>query len=193
MTPRPIPTTTRRTLDFDCETVAAGYADPNWVPSHVTAWAYSWTHEKKIHSAVLPVEHLFNRPEKADFIRPLLEAIASADVVTGHNIVRFDLPILLTESMRLPGLERLKSVYIQDTIRVGRTKGFKKGLDNLAELLETMTAKKALNWEQWDRAYGEGDLKTVRQRVRGDVKMHKEVRLEMRRRGWLMAPRMWNP
>lgn len=189
----PLPQATRLTLDFDVETVAAGYADPAWVPSHVTAWAYSWTHQKKIHSAVLPVAQLFDREAKAEFIRPLLDALRAADVVTGHNIRRFDLPILLTESMRLPGLERLGPTLSQDTIKVGRTKGFKKGLDNLAELLETMTAKKALNWEQWDRAYGEGDLKTVRQRVRGDVKMHKEVRLQMRERGWLEAPRIWRP
>ena len=188
----PLPTTSRRTLDFDVETVSAGYADPNWVPSHVTAYAFSWIGEKKITVDALPIKDLFDRDVKAYFIQPLLTAIAEADVVTGHNIIRFDLPILMTETMRL-GLPTLNPVLVQDTIRLPRTKGFKKGQDNLGVLLETLTKKKSLNWEEWDRAYGDPNSKVVKERVRSDVKMHKEIREEMRIRGWLMAPRLWKP
>ena len=190
--PAPIPLSTRRVLDFDLETVAAGYADPNWVPSHVTAWAYSWVGQSRIHVGALPVASLFDRHAKAVFLEPLLAAIRQADVLTGHNLIRFDLPVLQTEMMRLD-LPSLTPVLVQDTIRLPRSKGFKKGLDNLGVLLETLTRKRSLNWEEWDRAYGEPDLATVKARVRSDVKMHKEVREKMRERGWLAAPRLWKP
>lgn len=190
--PAPIPLSTRRVLDFDLETVAAGYADPNWVPSHVTAWAFSWVGKSRIHVGALPVASLFDRHAKAVFLEPLLAAIRQADVLTGHNLIRFDLPVLQTEMMRLD-LPSLTPVLVQDTIRLPRSKGFKKGLDNLGVLLETLTRKRSLNWEEWDRAYGEPDLATVKARVRSDVKMHKEVREKMRERGWLAAPRLWKP
>lgn len=192
MSPQPIPRGRRRTLDFDLETVAAGYADPNWVPSHVTAWAYSWVGSQRIHVSALPVASLFDRQAKAAFLGPLLAAIRQADVLTGHNIIKWDMPILQTEMMRL-GLPSLKPVLVQDTIRLPRSKGFKKGQDNLGVLLETLTRKKSLNWEEWDRAYGEDDLRTVKARVRSDVKMHKEIRQRMLERGWLMSPRPWKP
>src|SRR6187551_823836 len=39
-----------RILDFDVETVAAGFADPNWVPQKITCVAWSWIGEEKVHS-----------------------------------------------------------------------------------------------------------------------------------------------
>ena len=162
------------------------------MPSHVTAWAYSWVGSPRIHVSALPVASLFDRQAKAVFLEPLLAAIRQADVLTGHNVIRFDLPVLQTEMMRL-GLPSLKPVLVQDTIRLPRSKGFKKGQDNLGVLLETLTRKKSLNWEEWDRAYGEDDLRTVKARVRSDVKMHKEIRQRMLERGWLMSPRPWKP
>ena len=33
---------TPRVLDFDVETVAAGFADPDWVPQKITCVAWSW-------------------------------------------------------------------------------------------------------------------------------------------------------
>jgi hypothetical protein len=45
----------RRILDFDIECVAAGYADPEWVPSHITAIAWSWVDEALRKEVVLEV------------------------------------------------------------------------------------------------------------------------------------------
>lgn len=189
--PEPIPGTRRRTLDFDLETVAAGYADPDWVPHIVTAWACSWVDEEDVYYRLLPVRFLHDVEERRRFLQPLLDHIDEADVLTGHNIRRYDLPVLAAECMKL-NLPTVGSRLTQDTIRVPKSKGFKKGQDNLAVLLDVPLPKKALNWMEWQNAYGEADLGTVRERVVGDVLQHKLLRLRMMERGWLEAPRMWN-
>lgn len=186
----PVAMSTRRTLDFDLETVAAGYADPEWVPSTITAWAYSWGDDVEVDA--LPVRFMYDRPARRRFLRPLLDAIQEADVLTGHNVLRFDLPVLQADLMRL-GLPSLPARLVQDTIRLPRSKGFKKGQDNLAVLMDVRAEKLPLNFEQWAAAYAEPGLETVKNRVAGDVRQHMLIRGEMRARGWLVAPRVWSP
>lgn len=187
---RQVPASTRRLLDFDVETVAAGYADPQWVPSTVTAWAFSWGQDIQVEA--LPVADFYDVEARRAFLRPLLDALAQADVVTGHNVCRFDLPILQAECMRL-GLPSLSTVLVQDTIRLPRAKGFKKGQDNLGVLLDVPLGKLPLNFQQWAEAYAEPNLHTVKERVAGDVRQHMLIREQMRVRGWLRPPRMWSP
>lgn len=187
---KPVAERPRRTLDFDIETLAAGYADPEWVPSTVTAWAFSWGDTIEVDA--LPVRHLYDRKARRRFLQPLLRALEDADVLSGHNIIRFDLPVLQAEVMRL-GLPSLPTRLVQDTIRLPRAKGFKKGQDNLAVLTGVREEKLPLNFEQWAAAYSERDLGTVKERVAGDVRQHMRLREQMRERGWLVAPRMWSP
>jgi len=188
-----IPTATRRTLDFDLEAVASGYADPQWVPSTVTAWAFCWVDDPgSVQVEALSPASFYDVEARRRFLLPLLAAIEQADVVTGHNILRFDLPVLNAECMKL-GLPSLEPVLAQDTIRLPRSKGFKKGQDNLAHALDVPEEKLPLNWAQWQAAYGEPDLATVKERCASDVLMHVEMRAAMRERGWLKPPRLWCP
>lgn len=186
-----MPTSTRRLLDFDIETVAAGYADPQWVPSTVTAWAFAWGSDV-VEVDALPVAAFYDVAARRRFLKPLLAALDEADVVTGHNVLRFDLPVLQAEVMRL-GLPSLRPVLVQDTIRLPRSKGFKKGQDNLGVLLDVPLGKLPLNFQQWADAYAENDLATVKERVATDVRQHMLIRQQMRARGWLRPPRMWAP
>lgn len=192
-----------RTLDFDIETVAAGFADPQWVPNRTVAWAYAWADAKEnpghedrggydVTVAALPVADFYDKEARRAFLAPLLEAIGGADVVTGHNLLRFDLPVLNAECLLL-GLPPLRPVAVQDTIRVPKAKGFKKGQDNMSHALGVKEEKMPLSWAQWEAAYGEPDLATVKERCASDVRMHLTMREEMLQRGWLRAPRMWRP
>jgi len=190
--PETIGRRSRRTLDFDLETVAAGFADPEWVPQRVVCWAYSWVGDDHVYSDALPVACFYDKDARRRFLLPLLAVIESADVLTGHNIARFDLPVLLAETRNLL-LPPLEPMLVQDTIRLGRTKGFKKGQDNLGTTLHVKEPKMPLHWAAWENAYGEPDMKTVRERCVSDVRMHKTIREQMRARGWLQAPRMWKP
>lgn len=212
-----LPTSSRRVLDFDLETVAAGFADPEWVPQTITAWAYAWVSEReptqnpgllpdrsprveesvdsdnpRVEVGTLAVADFYNLEARRQFLEPLVSAIRQADVVTGHNILRFDLPVLNADVMRV-GLPTLDPVLAQDTIRLPRTKGFKKGQDVLSGLLGVEAEKLPLNWWEWAQGYADDDHQAIRDRVAGDVIQHMQLRDRMREKGWLMSPRMWRP
>ena len=182
-----------RILDFDLETIAAGFADPNWVPQKITCVAWSWIGEEEVHVRVCGPAGLFGKPQKrASMLIPFLAELEKADMVTGHNILRFDLPILQAECLRL-NLPPLGRMRVQDTMRIVRTKGFKKGQDNLEALLKSKQQKLALNWQQWQDAYDEYDWSTIKERAVTDVQGHKEIRAEMLKREWLKPPVEWRP
>lgn len=189
VTERPI-----RVLDFDCETIAAGFADPDWVPQKVTCIAWSWIGSDEVRvktcggSAGLYEDPNLRRGMLADF----LTDYHRADMVTGHNLLRFDLPVLNADIMRL-GLPPLGPKMVQDTMRLPRSKGFKKGQDNLAGLVETYERKLALDWQQWEEAYRTPGWPVVQDRARSDVIMHKEMRALFIERGWLKPPVVWYP
>lgn len=180
-----------RILDFDVETVAAGFADPAWVPQKITCVAWSWIGEDDVQSRVCGPTGLFGNPKlRAGMLAPLLEQIAQADLVTGHNLIRFDLPVINAECMRL-GLEPIRGVWVQDTMRVLRSKGFKKGQDNLGALYGIEREKLHLDWQHWQDAYDERGWGLIRERAETDVLMHKDLREEMIRARHLRAPIYW--
>lgn len=178
-------------LDFDIETIAAGFADPDWVPQKITCVAWSWVGTDRVESRVCGPAGIFGKPaNRAKMLTPLLDAIRQADMVTGHNIERFDLPIVNAEAMRL-GLEPVREVLAQDTMRLVRAKGFKKGQDVLGRLHHVPAEKLALDWQAWQDGYDEPGWKTVRLRCESDVTMHKLLRLELLGAGHLRDPRKW--
>lgn len=181
-----------RVLDFDIETVAAGFADPAWVPQKITCVAWSWIGEESVHSAICTTGGLYELPKRrAKMLSQLLEVINEADVLTGHNIARFDLPVINAECLRL-GLEPIRSALVEDTMRLPRSKGFKKGQDNIGELLGIPLQKKALSWQGWQDAYAEKGWAGVVERCESDVLMHKQMRQQMKDRGWLKKPARWS-
>lgn len=185
-----LPSKPSRVLDFDIETVAAGFADPQWVPNRTVCWAYCWTDEKEARVSALPVRDFYDHGARRRFLEPLFEVIGEADILTGHNIVRFDLPILNSECLLL-GLRTIGSKMVQDTIRLPKSKGFKKGQDNMAHALGVKEEKMPLSWAQWEAAYAEPDLTTIKERCASDVLMHIRMREKMGDAGVLGPPKMW--
>jgi DNA polymerase elongation subunit (family B) len=180
-----------RILDFDIETVAAGFADPDWVPQKITCVAWSWVGSDKVESRICGPSGIFGDPsQRAVMLAPLLQAISEADVLTGHNIGRFDLPIVNAECMRL-GLEPVRSARIEDTMRLVRSKGFKKGQDNLAVLYDVNEKKLSLSWQEWQDAYDEDGWGLIRRRCESDVISHKQVRAALLAAGYLKEKRIW--
>jgi hypothetical protein len=178
-------------LDFGIETIAAGFADPEWVPQKITCVAWSWIGSDRVESRICGPSGIFGKPaNRARMLAPLLAAIGKADMVTGHNIARFDLPILNAEAMRL-GLEPIRKVFVQDTMRLVRAKGFKKGQDTLGRLHQISAEKLALDWQAWQDGYDEPGWGTVRRRCESDVVMHKQLRERLLERGHLKPPRAW--
>ena len=173
-------------LDFDCEARATGYGDPNWVPQEVTAIAWSWIGDERVACQL-----------RSWGVRRMLErfrrAYEQADIVTGHNIRRFDLPLLNAEMLRFD-FGPLPAKLAQDTLReIVRTKGMKRDQDNLGKLFRTDVDKTPMAWQDWQDAYSEKGWPMVKERVVNDVRQHKLMRDTMIEQGWLRAPRLWSP
>lgn len=188
-TVRPV---TGRILDFDVETVAAGFADPDWVPQKITCVAWCWVGESHYaESRICTPAGLYSKPElRRGMLKVLLQQIAEADMLTGHNIARFDLPVINADAVRL-GLEPVRRALVQDTMRLVRSKGLKKGQDNLGRMLKTEGEKLALDWQAWQDAYEEPGWQTIRRRAESDVEMHMELRQTLLDRNVLRPPFMW--
>lgn len=181
----------KRILDFDIETLAAGYADPAWVPDKITCISASWVGENEVHTWITGQEAWWSREGRArTVLRPFYELLSKADMVTGHNLKRFDLRVFNAEAMRC-GVEPIRRILVEDTMGILRAKGFKKGLDNIAVELGVDGKKKAMSWAEWDLAYEDPSWAEVIERCESDVRLHKLIRVEMHRRGWLKPVTTW--
>jgi len=134
-------------------------------------------------------------------IDEFLQDYAEADMVTGHNLLRFDLPVLNADMIRL-GLGVLPEKLVQDTMKLKKTKGLKKGQGNLAIMLGVRAKKRDMDWADWDAAYEwdaviEGDVfvdwSKVVERCVTDVKQHKQLRKRLLEEGLLKPPILWKP
>lgn len=182
-----------RILDFDIETRAAGYADPEWVPDDVMCYAWSWLDDDHVECRVSGPDACFGPYEKQRrWLKPLRDKLVEADIVTGHNVLRFDLRVLNANFMRF-GLPSLPPLRVIDTMRLPKTKGFKKGQDNLGVLLGIDLHKLPLNHQEWDQAYRVKGWPTVKERCAGDVEQHKLILAAMRERRWVRDPVVWRP
>jgi hypothetical protein len=180
-------------LDFDMESLAAGFADPAWVPQKITCISWSWVGYDAVNSVISTQMGFFIPSIRANALAQFMPIFNQADMVTGHNLLRHDLPLLRAECLYL-GIEPPKAKLVQDTIRIGKSKGLKKGLDNLGGMLMTQEEKQAMDWAAWEKAYEDPTWQAVIDRCESDVRLHKEVRAEMLRRGgWLKKPVTWSP
>lgn len=167
-----------RILDFDIETLAAGFADPDWVPQKVTCVSWSWIGSDEVKSITTGKDGFFDKKIRGKRLAPFFKELAKADIVTGHNLIRFDLPVLNAESI-LCGLGKLSPVDVQDTMKLPKTKGLKKGLDNLGIMLSVEGKKQSMDWAEWDNAYEVDGWPEVISRCESDVIMHKQIRQAM--------------
>lgn len=188
-------------LYFDCETVAAGFADPDWVPQRVTCISWSWDGNDKIFTKL-------RRNGRAEMFEKFLEAFHTADILVAHNITRFDLGVINSDlmRMRLEGKDvgLLTPKLIQDTMKLPKSKGFKKGLDDIGVLTGAPVEKFTMNHRQWEEAYNwdniiEGkpvskrDWEIVKKRCESDVLLLKQVRESLAENNMLPPVKRWVP
>jgi hypothetical protein len=117
----------------------------------------------------------------------------TADMVTGHYIRAFDIPII-NAAMVEHGMEPLGDKLTCDTkLDLIKMTGVSKSQKNLAEMLSAQNEKLDMSGPKWrsaNRMEASGIAK-ARERCIGDVRQHMEMREEMVRRGLLSKPVMW--
>lgn len=190
-----------RVLDFDFE------SKPLWFwwdkPTAVlTSLSYMTSEYGDINHDTLRTElaPLSTREEYADWLRHVAEVLTTPDLLTGHNIDRFDLPLFQAQLFR-HGMPALPALLTQDTMRLPKKRdasASQESLINYASLKATCPIgmpiyKDHLSIPEWeDAALGWNDSILI-ERPSSDVHGHAHLREVLIEKGYLAAPKVWKP
>jgi hypothetical protein len=177
------------TLDWEC--LPGHWIGADYTSRIVTALAWSWSDSPDRIDVMTHYEH--TRASMAEAFRLLL---TNADVVTGHWVTGFDLPVGNGARLRenLPPLEGV--VWASDTkSHLSKTSGRSLSQQNLAASLGVKAPKINVTLKDWE----EFNLRTPgyqqagEERVVGDVRQHMEMRAALIKLGWLGPAQRWVP
>lgn len=179
-----------RILDFDIENRPLSY----WVPDRPTAeiTAIAWCF---LDSPFEPQVMLLGQDEPVAILQAFVEAYDQADMVTGHYILRHDLPIINGHLVEY-GLAPLKPKLVQDTkVHLIGWKDIPKTQEHLGDMLGLDFPKVGMSQAKWRDAnrLTPSGIEATRKRVVGDVKQHMELRAALLKRGLLGPPKVWRP
>jgi hypothetical protein len=185
-----------RILDFDVEARPLAWYGGDFVTKQPTVISWKFINEReKIQVAYI------GESDRSSLVlqeeRAMLEAFRvaydAADIVTGHFIRGFDLPLLDGALMRL-GSRPLGDKLSQDTkLDLAKAQGISKSQENLGAMFELEHPKVQMNTSSWAEAnmllpHG---IEVAKKRCMGDVRQHIEMRSIMVQRGALRAPTLW--
>lgn len=186
-----------RILDFDVECRPMAWYGGDWVTKEITAiaWRFVDEPEEATQAWLLAPSRTWEQHQnkKLRGMKKFLKAFKACDIVTGHYIRGFDLPLVNGTCIRL-GLPPLQQKLVHDTkVDLVRMSGLSKSQENLAAYFEMKHQKEKMNthlWEIGNSLVEEGRVETLR-RVVGDVNQHIEFRQELIKRGALQPTSMW--
>ena len=183
-------TTAPRVLDIDVECLPGHWIAADYVSKIITAVAWKWVGERG-HASVLT--HYETPP--GSMAETLAAFVEDADLVVGHYIRGFDLPLLNGNLLRA-GRPPLEPVLTVDTkLDLVKTHGRSLSQRNLAAMVGVRAPKVDVTLAEWEafntRTPGACD-KGV-ERVRGDVVQNIALYKRLAELGWLGGPRVWVP
>ena len=176
-----------RILDFDCEARPLHWIGGDYVSKELTAIAAKFIGEKGEHVWLL------GQDEPEEMLQGFARLFAEADMVVGHNIIRYDLPTL-NAAMVEHGLPRLGDKLAHDTyLHLLKKDGLSFSQANLAAMLGVALPKVGMDQAKWRKAnrLQPGSFKLTRERVVGDILQNIEMRGRLIELGYLGPPRMW--
>ena len=179
----------RRILDFDIENRPLAYLGPDYTTAEVTAIACSWVGESEVTCALLGLQTPKN------IFQYFVDLYDQADIVTGHYILRHDLPVL-NGALAEVGMLPLKPKYVSDTkVHLPQMKYLSKSQENLAGMLGMFEAKHHMTNAEWREAnrLTEIGIQLTAKRVVDDVIQHKALREALLAAGLLGEPELWQP
>lgn len=179
-----------RVLDFDVEARPLHWIGGDYVSKEITAIAWAWTHAPEDVTC-----YLLGETDPVIMLRAFLEAYAQADMVTGHFIRGYDLPMVngaLTE-YQLPTLaKKLSHDTKLDYVRRQGLSASQESIGSMLRLEHPKVHMDQTSWRDANRLTPEG-LAKVRARVVGDVQQHIEMRQRLMELGYLAPPKLWEP
>jgi hypothetical protein len=183
-----VPNRALRILDFDVEARPLHWISGDYVSKEITAMAWAWTDKPEDVTC-----YLLGDTDPITMLQAFRRAYEQADMVTGHFIRGYDLPMVngaLTE-YQLPALgDKLSHDTKLDLIR---RQGLSGSQENLGAMLGLEHGKVKMDQAKWraaNRLTPEG-LAAVRERVVGDVQQHIEMRRRLMDLGYLGPAVVW--
>lgn len=177
-----------RVLDFDVEARPLHWISGDYVSKEITALAWAWCDTPEAVTCYLLGEH-----DPVFMLKAFCAEYAKADMVTGHYIRGYDLPMVngaLTEY----GLPVLGDKLSQDTkIDLVRRAGLSGSQENIGAMLHLHHPKVKMDQAKWrdaNRLTAAGRA-LARERVTGDVRQHIEMRARLLELGYLGNPKLW--
>jgi hypothetical protein len=183
-----------RILDFDIECQPGAWIGSDYTTKRLLSIAAAWI----VDGQPVDLECKTVRPRKgarASILRWFLTLYDEADMVTGHFIRGYDLPVLQGAYMRhhLPLLGQKLTLDTKNDL--AKVSGISKSQENLGALYELKHPKEPMTTIDWEDAADltpEG-LHQLETRNRRDVEQHVELLGAMLEAGPLGAPTMWLP
>lgn len=180
-------------LDFDIETRKVGFhVGGRFKPDgcEPVIIACSWMGDKSVKTFSLTPT--WKEPDMRKMLEGFVKMYNEADMVTGHYIEKFDLPIINGALLEFgyPPLE--KKLYQDTKTHFDSTGGHSLSQENLSALKNLDASKFHMNdhmWRQVTRLTPEG-LTLAKERVVKDVAQHKKLREALK--DWLGSPKYWN-
>lgn len=175
----------RAILDFDVECRPLSYWFGDVTTAEITAIGWSWDDPNKVESRVL------GDVSREEMLAEFADVFAQADLVTGHYIRKFDLPLInaMLFEARLPTLPRKRT---SDTkLDLKPFKHFPSSQEVLGLVLELEAPKVQMDTVKWRAANRLEQIALSKERVEGDVVQHIALRASLLEAGMLSEPRMW--
>lgn len=178
-------------LDFDVESRPLGWLGPDYMHQEITVVAWAWLGSDEVEVRTLTKDDRSRRRMLVDF----RDQYDRADMVTGHYIRSYDLPLVNAMLIEL-GEPALGAKLASDTKSdLPPMKGVSKSQENLAEMFDVEAPKVHMTVPKWRRANRltkQGIAEAV-ERARFDVLQNVGLREELIRRRLLQPPRLWRP
>lgn len=179
-----------RILDFDIENRPLSYWVPDRPTAEITSIAWSF-----LDSPFPPQVMLLGQDSAVAILEAFVEVWDQADMVTGHYILRHDIPIIQAHLVEY-GLKPLGPKLVSDTkVHLIGWKDIPKTQEHLAHMMGIAAPKIAMTQAKWRDAnrLTKSGLLEAQKRVVGDVVQHMELRAALIARGLLGPPKMWTP
>lgn len=177
-------------LDFDTENRPLTYVGSDFTFGELTAIAACWADTPR-----KPKCWLLGDTTQPEMLAGFLELYEQAGIVTGHNLVKHDLP-RVNASLVEAGMPPLKPKLVSDTYRdLVKWADLSKAQGALGEMLGLAADKYDMSQQKWrdaNRLTPKG-LAETRKRVVTDVRQHIQLRAALLERGLLKPPKVWAP
>ena len=178
-----------RILDFDVEALPGHWIGGDYVSKVITAVAWSWRGTDEVEC----ITHYALPPDVLAF-RLAIE-LGKADLVTGHYIRGYDLPLINGMLLR-GGRQSLPRLLTLDTkLDLHKSMGRSLSQKNLSSMLGVEAPKIDRTLDEWENfnLRVSGHEGAGIERVVGDVRQHKLMYDALVARRWLGAPKAWSP